>query len=76
MRLFSRGYGQRLRELRLAKQVKQRELARFLQVPQCTISRLESQGVAPTWEMACRIAAALECSLDDFVFAAEPALTA
>jgi transcriptional regulator with XRE-family HTH domain len=60
-------FGQRLRELRLAKGMSQAELAHQSEVTTNYISRLEGGGAAPGIDLVARIALALGVSIADLL---------
>ena len=57
----------KLRELRSAKGMTQKELADILDVSETTIFKYEKGIMKPSLERAMQLADALECSLDDLV---------
>ena len=66
-------FGQRLRELRLARGMSQAELARQAQVTTNYISRLEGGGAAPGIDLAARLAVALGVPVADLLPMTPPA---
>lgn len=62
--------GQRLRDARLSRGLKQSELAERIGKPQSSISAYEADETSPSVEVLCAIAKALDCRpgvfLDDF----------
>jgi transcriptional regulator with XRE-family HTH domain len=60
-------FGQRLRELRLARGLSQAELARQAEVTTNYVSRLEGGGAAPGIDLAARLAQALGTPLADLL---------
>jgi putative transcriptional regulator len=57
--------GQRIRELRLARDLTQEQLARMIDVGVDAVRKWERGKRTPMLDMAARLAAALECSIDD-----------
>lgn len=60
-------FGEMLRRVRMRKGLSQAELARRLGVVRQQINNYESDRFTPSWDMAVRIAKALDVSLDAFV---------
>lgn len=60
-------FGQRLRELRLARGMSQAELARQADVTTNYVSRLEGGGAAPGIDLAARLAQALGVAVADLL---------
>lgn len=60
-------FGQRLRELRLARGMSQAELARQAEVTTNYVSRLEGGGAAPGIDLAARLAMALGVPVADLL---------
>lgn len=59
--------GNNVKRLRLAKGLKQSELAELVGVEDKTISRIEVGGNYPSVDLLVRMSKALECELTDFV---------
>lgn len=59
--------GANLRELRIAKGLKQHELAEKTGVEDKTISRIEVGGNFPSMSLLVKLSEVLECDLSDFV---------
>lgn len=55
----------RIKELRTAKGWTQQDLAKRVGVVKSTISKVEAESKVPSTKLLVRIAAALECKLDD-----------
>ena len=60
------GFGARLRELREAAGLTQKELGERVGVPYQNIARIERGAVEPTWPTVLRLAVALGSSPNDF----------
>lgn len=65
-------FGQRLRELRLARGMSQAELARQAEVTTNYVSRLEGGGAAPGIDLVARLCLALGVAVADLVPMAAP----
>lgn len=59
-------FADRLRKVRSAKKVTQKDLGDAIGVPQAAIARLESGRIDPRFSTLLKLADALQCRLDEF----------
>ena len=69
---MSKTLGERVREIREAKSLTQREIAARIQIDDYYVSRLENNHINPTLSTIQKLARALEVELRDFFPATQP----
>src|SRR5215468_4954507 len=69
-------FAEKLRQVRRARGMTQRDLARVAHVAESYLSRLENATIAPGIDLVARLAAALGCPLGELLPLAEPSASA